>query len=538
MRSSSAHRSPASRLADLGVRTQILAAVATAAAVATGVGLLGISSLAKTSADTTAMYAQSFVSLEDAATLRHTMLELRVNVMSTAIATDNAEIDTLQTAITANEQELRDTIAKYQATSLTADQRAALDTFSADLNQYTGLTNDTFLPAARAHHLVAFVTARDASKPLIDSMGTATDTLVAGEESEAKAAAAAAAQSYRSNRTLVIVVLLAGLALALGLGLAVARSIVAGMARVRAVAEALANGDLTVTAGVRSRNEVGRTGQALDDAVAHLRTAVGTIDGSASSLAAAAEEMSASSAQISSAAEETATQAGMVSAAAEQVSRSIQGVAAGSEQMGASIGEISRNAADAAKVAAQAVASAGRAGATVNQLGDSSREIGNVVKLITSIAEQTNLLALNATIEAARAGAAGKGFAVVAGEVKELAQETAKATGDIAGRVEAIQADTESAVAAIEEIATVIASINDYQLTIASAVEQQTATTAEVNRSVSEAATGSGEIAANILGVAGAADQTTRGATQSEQAATELAQMSAELTALVGAFTR
>ncbi|MFN8192797.1 MAG: methyl-accepting chemotaxis protein [Nocardioidaceae bacterium] len=113
------------------------------------------------------------------------------------------------------------------------------------------------------------------------------------------------------------------------------------------------------------------------------------------------------------------------------------------------------------------------------ELGNSSAEIGNVIKVINSIAEQTNLLALNATIEAARAGEAGKGFAVVANEVKELAQETAKATEDIGHRISAIQSDTENAVTAITEISAIIAQINDTQTTIASAVEEQTATTNE-----------------------------------------------------------
>ena len=135
----------------------------------------------------------------------------------------------------------------------------------------------------------------------------------------------------------------------------------------------------------------------------------------------------------------------------------MQTVAAGSEEMGASIREIAQNATEAARVAAQAVEVADATNATVAKLGESSAEIGNVVKVITSIAEQTNLLALNATIEAARAGEAGKGFAVVANEVKDLAQETARATEDITRRVEAIQADTGGAVEAIGEIAAIIA---------------------------------------------------------------------------------
>lgn len=268
-------------------------------------------------------------------------------------------------------------------------------------------------------------------------------------------------------------------------------------------------------------------------AEAALKVTLEAVAHSATTLSAASEELTANSQQMAGNAEETATQAGVVAAAAEQVSKNVQTVATGTEEMSASIKEISKNAQDAAKVAATAVRTAETTNATISKLGVSSAEIGKVIKVITSIAQQTNLLALNATIEAARAGEAGKGFAVVANEVKELAKETAKATEDIGQKIEAIQADTKSAVHAISEIGDVISKINDYQNTIASAVEEQTATTNEISRNVAEAAKGSTEIAHNITGVATSAKSTTEGANDTKRAAAELARMAADLQAVV-----
>ena len=330
-----------------------------------------------------------------------------------------------------------------------------------------------------------------------------------------------------------------GIAVVLGALLAwsVTRSLVRKLDRIRSVADALRERDLTRSTDLTSTDEIGRTGAALDEAVAAVRTLIDGLAASADGVAASSEELSASAAQISASAQETSMQSGVVSGAAEEVSRSVQTVAAGAEQMGASIREIASNAAEASDVAARAVAAAETTTATVAKLGESSAEIGNVVKVITSIAEQTNLLALNATIEAARAGEAGKGFAVVANEVKELAQETAKATEDIARRVLAIQGDTTAAVSAIEEISTIVAQISDRQTTIASAVEEQTATTNEMSRSVQEAASGSTQIAENITGVSAAADSTTQALGQTRTAVDELSRMAADLRSTVGRFT-
>ena len=270
--------------------------------------------------------------------------------------------------------------------------------------------------------------------------------------------------------------------------------------------------------------------------ITEQREMLATVATNASALSAAAEELTATSHSMSATAEETSAQAGVVSAASEEVSRNIDTVATGTTEMSASIREIASNAAEASSVAGHAVAVAGDTNRTVAKLGISSAEIGKVIKVITSIAAQTNLLALNATIEAARAGEAGRGFAVVANEVKELARETALATEDISLKIEAIQRDTEGAVAAIHQISEIINKIAHIQTTIASAVEEQTATTNEMSRNVMEAAKGSAEIAQNITGVAEAAIATSQGAADSLRAASELARMATDLQTLVSKY--
>jgi methyl-accepting chemotaxis protein len=371
---------------------------------------------------------------------------------------------------------------------------------------------------------------------LFQQIGDLLDQAATTADTEFAAARQASATAHTNGTRMTWLVGIGAVILAVVLAAMVTLSVTRPVERVRQRLELLADGDLATPVEVTGSDEIAQMAGALDRSLASIGNVMRTIDESSSTLATATEEMSAASNEIAASAEESAVQAQAVAEAAIQVSNNVQAVSAGSEQMGASIREIAHSTSEAAAVAVTAVQAAEAANATVASLGESSREISEVVKVITSIAEQTNLLALNATIESARAGEAGKGFAVVAGEVKELAQETARATEDIIRRVDAIQSGTTSAVAAIGEIASVIQRVSDYQTTIASAVEEQTATTAEMNRSVSDTAQAADAIAVNVSTVAEAAQLTTQGVTEAQQATAELAGMSANLRTLVSHF--
>jgi methyl-accepting chemotaxis protein len=525
---------------DLSVTLKISTAVALGVLVAAVTGVVGLNALSAASDRTAAMHQSNVVGSQLAQEVRYQFLNSRFNsTNSTYSATPAAKADYLKQRDVARAA-LADAAKRLRAeTDPSPKITAMLDTAMADIDQYIqlGVQLDALAAAGKATSAEFIDLRTNKVAPLSEKIVAELQGLSNQEGSDADASETAAADSYRSTRnTLVAVVVIGGL-LALALGLLIARGISSALTKVRRSAERLAEGDLTAATGLDQGDDVGQMAGALDAARESLRTLMESVVASSDAVAAASEELSASSAQISASAEETSAQSGVVSSAAEEVSRNVATVAAGAEQMGASIREISQNANEAARVAAQAVGEAETTTQTITKLGVSSQEIGAVVKTITSIAEQTNLLALNATIEAARAGELGKGFAVVANEVKELAQETARATEDIARRVEAIQGDTSGAVTAIGRISEIIGSINDYQLTIASAVEEQTATTNEMSRSVQEAAGGSTEIATNITGVSAAASSTTQALGQTRQAVDELSRMASDLRGSVARFT-
>jgi methyl-accepting chemotaxis protein len=269
--------------------------------------------------------------------------------------------------------------------------------------------------------------------------------------------------------------------------------------------------------------------QMADDFQASVGGVVQTVSSASTELQSSAQSMTAIS-------EETSSQATAVAAASEEASTNVQTVASAAEELSSSISEISRQVSQSTSIAGSAVNAAGEADEMIQGLAMSAQKIGEVVALITDIADQTNLLALNATIEAARAGEAGKGFAVVASEVKNLANQTAKATEEISSQIGGIQGATQDSVKAIQGITKTIGEISEISSAIAAAVEEQGAATSEIARNVEQAAAGTGEVSSNIQGVTQAAAEAGSTSAQVLGAANELSEQSELLKTEVDKF--
>jgi methyl-accepting chemotaxis protein len=388
-----------------------------------------------------------------------------------------------------------------------------------------------------ANDLQVFYAKQDPNAWMTASMATVDEAnaVIRKEQSEFvdSAAAALSIGTIVSSVVTILAIVLCG-AIAYRTAKSITRPLEETVGVLRNMAEG--EGDLTRRVGQSTGDELGEMGRFFNIFIVKIEGLIGRVATSTKGVAGSSENLFAVSHQMGVGAEETSMQANVVAAAAEQVTRNLQTVAAATEEMTASIGEISKNASAAAGIASRAVERAHVANITMERLGHASDEIGEVVKVINSVAQQTKMLALNATIEAARAGAAGKGFAVVANEVKDLANETARATKAITERIEAIRSGTHEAVTVISDISGIIEQMHDISTTIASAVEEQIATTREIARNVSEAAIGESHVTENITSVAQAARMTSGGAKTTQTAAGELAGMAAELQRIVGVF--
>ncbi|WP_239166115.1 methyl-accepting chemotaxis protein [Actinoplanes italicus] len=523
-------------LGDRRVNTKIMTAVGVIAVFSVGDGLFALDSLGATNDQVKSAYVMNR-ELNTIGNLRSAVNRVWLGMDDYQLATGDGERAAAGKAITTAQDQVSEYGEAYRGFPISAVARDAITSFTTDWAAFSDVLTTEVLPLADAGRTDRLADLRhgelaERMMSVRADLGTlAEETVKAGVEQEA-----VAQSRYDTTRAWVIGLLATCTVIGLLLAAVIARMIVRPLTRTVEALSRIAGGDLTTRVPVDSADEVGRMSLALNSTAESMAGMVGRIADSSTVLASAAEEMTAVAAQLSASAEQTAVQVNTVSDSAGQVSASVRTVAAGADEMGVSILEIATNANEAAGVAGEAARAATSTNASVERLGEASLQIGTVVAMITAIAEQTNLLALNATIEAARAGEQGKGFAVVASEVKDLAQETARATQQITAQVDAIQAESGAAVAAIQAISEVVNTINDYTTTIAAAVEEQTATTAEISRSVGQAADGSTNIADTIAAVAAATRQVTEGATETQQSAAELARTAAELQQAVSTY--
>ncbi len=376
-----------------------------------------------------------------------------------------------------------------------------------------------------------------------------------------------ASEQYHATSRLLVIVAAAGIAFGVLAGFLIGQfGIVKPINLLKGAMEALAGNDLKAEVpGIDRRDELGdmaRTVEVFKTSgleVERLRAAqlaaethaaeqrkadmyklAGDFEGAVGEIietvSQASTELEASAGSLSATAERAQEVATAVAAASEEASTNVQSVASATEELSSSVNEISRQVQESARMANEAVDQARKTNDRVGELSKAAARIGDVVELINTIAGQTNLLALNATIEAARAGEAGRGFAVVASEVKALAEQTAKATGEIGQQITGIQAATQESVGAIREISGTIEKLSEISSTIAAAVEEQGAATQEISRNVQQASLGTQQVSANITGVQRGAGETGSASSQVLSAAQLLSRDSNRLKLEVGKF--
>ena len=555
-------------LAKYSIRAKIIAVVAFLLVAMMGVGLLAVQNMRAINANTVDITSSWLPSVRVLGELRAGVITyrnvIREHMLAETLDEKLASEKTLAGVVEANTK-IR---AVYEPLITSPEERAIYRQWTDTWDRYKKGTEEVMELSRKEAGKIPHE-AHELNTKTVNKIGLEADEILRKDidlnNVGADKAAKDAADSFSSAFMLLCLMIGAAVVIGVGVSFMMISDVSTGIASIVAPMQALGRGDLTaIVPHQGEKTEIGamadtlqvfkealvakkaadeaaavdaeakiERGRRVDAITRNFETMIGEIVQTVSS---ASTQLEASAGTLSSTASRSEELTTAVAAASEEASANVQSVASATEELSSSVTEISRQVQESARMATDAVGQARTTNDRVSELSKAAARIGDVVELINTIAGQTNLLALNATIEAARAGEAGRGFAVVASEVKALAEQTAKATGEIGQQISGIQAATQESVGAIKEISSTIERLSEISSTIAAAVEEQGAATQEISRNVQQAAQGTQQVSSNITDVQRGATETGSASSQVLSAAQSLSGDSNRLKLEVGKF--
>jgi len=555
-------------LASYSIRAKITAVVALLLVAMTGMGLLAIWNMRALNDRTMDIGTNWLPSIRVLGALKANTITYRTTVRAHILGETAADKDAMDKRLVTTVNEADALRKTYQALITTAEERALYQAWSQKWDDYMKGARQV-VDLSRNSIGKSIHDAQTLNQTTVNDIGKQADAILEKDielnDRGADTARLAAATTYDSAFLLIAIILGISIVVGVGVGIYLVRDVSNGIASIVEPMQALGQGDLAAQVPHRGEpTEIGsmadslqlfkealiakkasdeaasvdaeakiERGRRVDGITRDFESMIGEIVDTVSS---ASTELEASAATLTATAVRSQELATAVASASEEASTNVQSVASATEELTSSVNEISRQVQESARMASEAVDQARETNDRVSELSKAAARIGDVVELINNIAGQTNLLALNATIEAARAGEAGRGFAVVASEVKALAEQTAKATGEIGQQISGIQSATQESVNAIKEISGTIEKLSEISSTIAAAVEEQGAATQEISRNVQQAAQGTQQVSSNIADVQRGASETGSASSHVLSAAKSLSGDSNRLKLEVGKF--
>ncbi|MEH2481997.1 methyl-accepting chemotaxis protein [Nitrobacteraceae bacterium AZCC 2146] len=555
-------------LASLSIRAKITMVLSFLLIAMTGMGLFAVRKMQAINANTVDIQTSWLPSVRVLGELRATTIDYRNLIREHMLSETAEQMANTEKGIEKISLRAAGQRERYEKLITSPEERSIYNEWAQQWDGYLKRSQEV-MALARKNLGKSAHEAHDLNLNTVNPIGAKADTLLLKDidlnNSGADAAGKSASDEYGMAFNLVAIILVVSAVLGIGIGIYLVKDVSSGIASIVKPMQALGAGDLSAIVPHQGmKTEIGtmadslqvfkqalidkkaadeaamvdaeakiERGRRVDSITRDFESMIGEIVNTVSS---ASTELEASAGTLTATAERSQQLTTVVAAASEEASTNVQSVASATEEMASSVNEISRQVQESATIASQAVDQARKTNDRVGELAKAAARIGDVVELINTIAGQTNLLALNATIEAARAGEAGRGFAVVASEVKALAEQTAKATGEISTQISGIQAATQESVGAIKEIGDTIGRMSEIASTIASAVEEQGAATQEISRNVQQAAQGTMQVSSNITDVQRGASETGSASSQVLSAAQSLSSESNRLKVEVGKF--